>query len=431
MKKISKQRRIGFVSTRLSGTDGVTLETYKWVHILANLGHECFYFAGESEFPAERSYVIAEAHFNHPEIRNLNVDLFDDYKRSSETSGRIQALRFHLKNHLYKFVEKFDIELLIIENALSIPMNIPLGLAITEFGAETNLPIIAHHHDFGWERSRFKVSAASDYQLGAFPPILPSFFHVVINSYASRQLALRTGASSVLIPNVMDFDNPPPEPDGYAENLRSDLGIDPEEYLLLQPTRIVPRKRIELAIELARRLELRCALLISHSSGDEGLDYEIFLREHAELSKVKVIFAAERFNHRRGRTPDGNKIYSLADAYQQADLVTYPSTVEGFGNAFLETLYYKKPIVMSTYEIYSTDIKPKGFRVISFGDFITQDTVEKSRQLLSDPAMVKEIVEHNYKLGRQYYSYHVLQRRLQALLDEALGFAELNRYYKD
>ncbi|MEJ2352324.1 MAG: glycosyltransferase, partial [Anaerolineales bacterium] len=123
--------------------------------------------------------------------------------------------------------------------------------------------------------------------------------------------------------------------------------------------------------------------------------------------------------------------YSLADAYQQADLVTYPSTVEGFGNAFLETLYYKRPIVMSTYEIYNTDIKPKGFRVISFGDFITQDTVEKSRQLLSDPARVKEIVEHNYKLGRQYYSYHVLQRRLQALLDEALGFAEANRYYKD
>jgi glycosyltransferase involved in cell wall biosynthesis len=420
----SKQRRIGFVSTRLAGTDGVTLETYKWVHTLTRLGHECFYFVGESEFPAERSYVIAEAHFSHPEIRDLNVDLFDDYKRSSETSGRIQALRFHLKNHLYKFVEKFDIELLIIENALSIPMNIPLGLAITEFGAETNLPIIAHHHDFGWERSRFKVSAASDYQLGAFPPILPSFFHVVINSYASRQLALRTGASSVLIPNVMDFDNPPPEPDGYAENLRSDLGIDPEEYLLLQPTRIVPRKRIELAMELARRLQLKCALLISHSSGDEGSDYEIFLREHAELSKVKVIFAAERFNHRRGRTPDGNKIYSLVDAYKQADLVTYPSTVEGFGNAFLETLYYKKPIVMSTYEIYNTDIKPKGFRVISFGDFITQDTVEKSRQLLSDPAMVKEIVEHNYKLGRQYYSYHVLQRRLQALLDEALGFAE-------
>ena len=45
---------------------------------------------------------------------------------------RIRELQWHIKQHLYEFIKKFGIELLIVENALSIPMNIPLGLALTE-----------------------------------------------------------------------------------------------------------------------------------------------------------------------------------------------------------------------------------------------------------------------------------------------------------
>jgi hypothetical protein len=38
----SKTHRIGFVSTRLAGTDGVSLETDKWERVLAELGYETF-----------------------------------------------------------------------------------------------------------------------------------------------------------------------------------------------------------------------------------------------------------------------------------------------------------------------------------------------------------------------------------------------------
>jgi glycosyltransferase involved in cell wall biosynthesis len=413
----SRQSRIGFISTRLAGTDGVSLETVKWSNTLTGLGHECFYFAGESDWPEERTYLVPEAHFEHPEIRALNTDLFDNYTRSSQTSQRIQALKDHLKDHLYEFVRSFDLDLLIAENALSIPMNIPLGLALTELIAETNIPTIGHHHDFAWERGRFKVTAASDYQLGAFPPVLPSVHHVVINSYAARQLALRTGVSSMLIPNVMDFDSPPPEPDAYAADLRPTLGIGPEECLLLQPTRVVPRKRIEHAIELARRLDLKCTLVISHSSGDEGTAYEAYLRDYADLIGVRMLFATDVIAHHRGQTPDGRKIFSLADVYQQADLVTYPSTVEGFGNAFLETIYYRRPVFMSTYEIFKTDIQPKGFKVIGFQEFITQDCVRRAWDVLHDPDLAAEMADHNYELGRRHYSYRVLETHLVVLMN--------------
>jgi glycosyltransferase involved in cell wall biosynthesis len=417
----NRQCRIGFISTRLAGTDGVSLETRKWSNILTGLGHECFYFAGESEWPEERSYVVPEAHFNHPEILALNADLFDNYRRSPHTSQRIQALQWHLKAHLYDFIRTFDLYLLIVENALSIPMNIPLGLALAELIAETHLPTIGHHHDFAWERKRFKVTAASDYQLGAFPPILPSIHHVVINSYAARQLALRTGISSILIPNVMDFDTPPPELDTYSTEVRPALGIGPHEYLLLQPTRVVPRKRIEQAIELTRRLGSECILVISHSSGDEGTAYETYLRSLADLLDVRVVFASDVIGDERGQTPDGRKVFSLADVYQQADLVTYPSTVEGFGNAFLETIYYRQPIVMSTYEIFRRDIEPKGFKVIGFGDFITEETVHQAQAILHDSALAAETTEHNYELGRRYYSYRVLGSYLAMLMSQIPG----------
>ena len=412
---------IGFVSTRLAGTDGVSLETAKWANIIAQFGLECFYFAGESDRPAERSYVVPEAHFAHPDIRALNVDLFDNYTRSPGTTQTVQKLKDHLKGHLYRFVRDFDVGLLIVENALSLPMNVPLGLALAELIAESNLRTIAHHHDFYWERVRYAVTAAADYLRAGFPPALPSICHVVINSFSAHQLALRTGMGSVLIPNVMDFDTPPPEPDAHTVRVRTALGISGDEYMLLQPTRIVPRKRIERAVELARRLGRKCALVVSHSAGDEGRAYEAFLREYAELLGVRLILAADRIQHDRTQTQNGHAVYSLADAYQQANLVTYPSVVEGFGNAFLETIYYRRPIVMSTYEIFKTDIQPKGFRVIGFDDFIDDEVVQQARRVLDDARLAADMVDHNYELGVRYYSYRILERRLAVLLDQCLG----------
>jgi glycosyltransferase involved in cell wall biosynthesis len=414
---------IGFISVRFAGTDGVSLETDKWAKIFTGLGHECFYFAGESDRPAERSYVVPEAHFQHPQIEALTKDLFDDYSRSSDTTGQIHMLRYYLKQQLYQFIMNFAIDVIVAENILSLPVNVPLGLALAELIAETQIPTIAHHHDFTWERSRYSVSAASDYLHAAFPPLLNSVSHVVINSFAANQLALRTGANSTMVPNAMDFDNPPPPRDEWSESIRDALGILPSQFFLLQPTRIVPRKRIELAIELARRLDMDqgSKLVITHKSGDEGSAYERYLRDYANLIGVQVVFGSDIVNHNRAQLQDGTDVYSLADAYQNCDLVTYPSTKEGFGNAFLETIYYKRPIVISSYEIFRTDIQPKGFDVVVFNDFIEDNTVERAREILHQPELVDEMVEHNYAVGRQYYSFAALERQLQALLTRCLG----------
>jgi glycosyltransferase involved in cell wall biosynthesis len=437
---------IGFISTRFAGTDGVSLETEKWAEVLERLGHTCFYFAGECDRPAARSRVVPEASFGHPVVAAIGTSAFDSewgadellefanpdiyrlhapalfhHVRPPRLTERIHELARHLKEQVYAFVRDFDLHLLIVENALTIPMNLPLGVALAEFIAETGFPTLAHHHDFYWERQRFLVSCVADFLSMAFPPNLPSIRHVVINSLAAQQLSLRTGLAAMIIPNVMDFERPPAPPDDYARDVRAALGLDPDELLFLQPTRVVQRKGIEHAIELTRRVGRRARLVISHASGDEGNDYERRVRDFARLLDVPVNFVADIIREQRGQTPDGRKVYTLWDVYPHADLVTYPSSLEGFGNAFLEAIYFRLPIVVNNYSIFDVDIKPKGFRVIEFDGYITEATVRQARDVLADPVLRQAMTERNYRLAKRYYSYTVLTRHLQTLLADCFG----------
>lgn len=416
---------IGFVSTRFQGNDGVSLETEKWLDILQRMNSQCYLFGGDcDEKEIDYSYLVPEAHFKHPDIQAIYNQAFTLPIRSPELSRQIQLHKDHLKAHLYQFVKRFSIQLLIVENALTIPLNLPLGVAITEFITETGIPTIAHHHDFFWERKHFLVNCVWDYLNMAFPPHLPSIHHVVINSSGANQLALRTGISAMLIPNVMDFDNPPPGPDDYTHSLRADMGVAPDEYFILQPTRIVQRKGIEHAIEMLHRFEKKARLVISHASGDEGDDYESRVRNYAQLLNVPTNFVTDLIRDQRGVTGEGSRIYTLWDTYQLSDFVTYPSTIEGFGNAFLEAIYFRKPIMVNNYSIFSIDIKPKGFRVVEFDGYITDSTVKAVSEVLENPTLRNDMVEHNFHLGRQYYSYKVLARRLETLLSECLGEME-------
>ncbi|GAB4258151.1 MULTISPECIES: glycosyltransferase [Deferrisoma] len=410
-------RNVGFVSTRIAGTDGVSLELDKWARVLERNGYRCFYLAGELDRPADRSMLGPRFHFLHPEILELQAVLFGRKTRPRWASERIRELAAEFKEALYAFRDRFEIDLLIPENILAIPLNIPLGLATAEFVAETGIPTIAHHHDFSWERDRFLVSACRDLLDCAFPPDLPSIQHVVINSLASEQLAHRRGVSNTVVPNVYDFANPPPPCDEYCRSLRARLGFGDDDVLVLQPTRVVPRKWIERSIEIVRYLQLpKPRLVISHGSGDEGDEYTLRVKEYAENLGVELVFIDHLIASERGTNDRGERLYTIADAYQAADLVTYPSGYEGFGNAFLEAIYFRKPIVVNRYSIYVADIEPRGFDVIEIEGFATHQAVDQIREVLSNPARRRAMVDRNYEIARRFFSFEVLEEKLLHLI---------------
>jgi glycosyltransferase involved in cell wall biosynthesis len=408
--------------TRLSGMDGVSLETLKWDDVLNEMGHHTYYIAGQLDTPGDQSMQREKFHFKHPDIKKLQEECFrSDGGRSSEVTEKIRSFSAEIKSDLYDFLNRFDPDLLIAENSLTIPVNIPLGIALTELIAETGIDVIAHHHDFYWERDRFLRNNVWDYLEGCFPPRFKSIEHVVINSPAGQQLAHRTGLSSTLIPNVINFEEEPPDPDEYSADVRESFGIEEEELFVLQPTRIVPRKNIEEAIELLSYIEQPSTLLISHASGDEGYEYEKHLRRYAKHMDVDTRFESERIAHSRGKTAEGEKIYRLWDVYPHADIVTYPSVYEGFGNAFIESVYFRKPIVVNDYSVYAQDIKPKGFRVVEFDGYIRGETVERFREVLANDNLRREMVKDNYRLAKKYYSYSRLERELTTIINSIRG----------
>ena len=415
-------KHIGFISTRFAGTDGVTLEASKWAQVFRQMGHQCFWFAGELDKNPDRSFLAPEAFFHHKKNQWINERILGKTARSSEVTDAIHSLKTFLKVRIKEFIEKFSIDLLVPQNALTIPMHVPLGIAITEIIAETQIPTIAHHHDFYWERTRFSVNAVGDYTRMAFPPNLTNMEHVVINSAAQEELALRTGIASTIIPNILDFENPPPVDSERTLKLRRNIGLAPDDIVILQPTRIVQRKGIEHAIELVKDLkDSRCKLLISHEAGDEGYEYAEWLKGDAKDQGVDLRLFSIRMRDPWHELAAAESEYTLLDVYPCADFVTYPSLYEGFGNAFLEAVYFKKPMLINRYATFVRDIEPKGFDLIAMDGFLTAKNVRQVKDVLFSSERRQKMVDHNYKVATRYYSYSVLRRWLNNLLTNFFG----------
>jgi glycosyltransferase involved in cell wall biosynthesis len=416
-------KNIGFVSTRFAGQDGVSLESAKWAEVLWEDRHVSFWYSGESDRNPDISHVVPEAYFGFSENQWINERIWKGEQRDRFVTERIRALADYLKSTLYRFVEKFAIDIIIPQNCLAIPMHVPLGIALTEFLSETRMPAIAHHHDFYWERTRFSVNCIPEYLDMSFPPKIGNMRDVVINQEAQEQLALRKGSASLVIPNVFDFENPPEPVDDYASDVREELGLNEDDFFILQPTRVVPRKGIEQAIKLVSLLkDPRCKLVISHEAGDEGYEYLGMLEQLAKEEGVDMRIVADRVGEVRQRDSEGRKVYTLWDLYHHADFVTYPSTYEGFGNALLEAIYFRKPVLINRYSIFVRDIEPKGFRLLTMDGFVTPTIARQVRQILTDSDLREEVVNHNYEVARQFYSYSTIRSNLRAFIADLTGY---------
>ncbi|MCD5416153.1 glycosyltransferase family 4 protein, partial [Candidatus Bipolaricaulota bacterium] len=287
------------------------------------------------------------------------------------------------------------------------------------------------------------------------PPKDPAVTHVVINSLVQAELSQRSGVESTIVPNVFDFTGNPWGIDEYNRGFRRAIGVNENDIVLLQATRIVERKGIELAVDLAvelnephhiatlrksglydgRRFDAnsRIVLVLAGSSEDDNTDYLGRLKRKIEQAWIETRFIADKIRSQR-EEDDGRRLYSLWDCYVFADLVTYPSLFEGFGNQFLEAIRAKLPVALFEYPVYRADIKKKGFNVISLGSNVAgrddlglvsagEETVRKAAkeavEVLTDPLSRREMVERNFALGLESYSLEHLGKRLDEIVEQA------------
>ena len=412
--------KIGFISTRIAGLDGVSLEIDKWATVLRRMGHEPCFCAGELDQDAQPGMAVPEFHFRHPDAMAIGQEAFSGTEESRTLYREITAQASALKEKLYEFVDRFQPDWIITQNVQAIPMHIPLGVALRDFIAETHIPTIAHHHDFYFERERFLVNRIPDILMTAFPAQGTSIKHVVISTVMKRELFIRSRIDATYIPNVLDFRTGPPEPHIFTQRLREDFGISADDVLVLQPTRIVRRKNIERSVELVRLLDdadpkHNYRFIVTGYSGDEAGSYYDWLLRGVTDAGIRAMFVGDRVQEHRASTKT-RRFYSLWDVYPNADLVTYLSSYEGFGNALIETLYFRKPLVVNAYPAYRADIKPVGIKAIEITEDVTPETVQAVGALLHDPQAVQDLVERNYELGQAHFSYEVLEQRLANLL---------------
>jgi mannosylglucosylglycerate synthase len=401
---------VGMVGTRFAGLDGVSLEADKLATVLEEEGHQVVWFAGELGDRFRPGLLYPPAHFGHPAIRSLESELFGTRPPTPAVVESLRDRTEELKTALRWFLRDFEVEVVIVQNALCLPMNAPLGVALAELLAETGLPAVAHQHDFAWERERFRWPQMPDMLRAAFPPALPGLRHVVIQSAARDELQRRRGIASTLVPNVMDFEEEPVLGDGAA--YRAAAGLGPDDVLLLQPTRVVPRKRIETTLRLASELDDgHVKVVVSHHEGDEGFGYGRRLREEADRLGVDLIFAPVRADYEQDPSRP-----MLADAYAAADLVCYPSRYEGFGNALLEAFYHRRPLLVNRYPVYARDIAPTGVDCIEIEGDLSAEAVDRAAKLLEDPKQWREPAERNYQIGRRHFSFAVVRERLLPLI---------------
>ena len=410
--------RIGIIIGRIGGVDGVALETEKWIEVLNRLGHEVFIISGEFEFwKMDRQY-----HTRFPALSFFSADVkweqrkafYQPDKDVGPILDHIEKLSNRIEKKLSRWVRSNKIEVLLSENASALPSHLSMGVAIKKLIKNTGLPIVTHDHDFHWERGKRYVSAHSEINTlvnDTFPLLLPDVRHAVINTFGVETFKNKFHLDATLVPNVMDFDRAYGIPNKDNSYFLRNIGVGRNGIALLQVTRIVRRKGIETAISLLEKLnDKKLKLVITgNNNDDQNRVYynEIVDQIHDQNLAKQVIFASHMVKDHK----------DLSDVYAHGRACTYFSTYEGFGNAFIEAVLAKKPIFVNNYKpVFMQDIGSKGFETVMLEDNnLTDDKVKKMADIIYDPERCREIGEFNYNLGKKYFSFDVLQEKLNGL----------------
>ena len=448
---------IGIFHYKVGGTDGVSLEIDKWKRVLEEMGHTVHLCAGD--LGTVEGTLIEELYHHRPDVERLDRNTFyqlSDFAGETEYRAEVERLTSVIERQVRDFVADKGIDFLIPQNVWSVAISPPVAIALARVMRDLQLPALAHHHDFYWERTgRVALTCGTAIEIADkyLPPRDPLIQHVIINSLAQRELAERKGIEASVVPNVFDFDGPGWQVDDYNRDFRVRIGLGPNDVLILQATRIVQRKGIELAVDFVqalgspeRRARLRqrglydgrpfddegriVLVLAGYAEDDATGRYLDLLRQKVERAGIDALFIGDMVGGQR-QTRGGEKTYSLWDTYVYADFVTYPSLSEGWGNQFLEALRARLPLMLFEYPVYRADIGDQDFRVISLGDEIQgrddtglvqvrpeviERTADQALELLTDARLRRETVEHNFQVARQHYSLGALRGYLARLM---------------
>ncbi len=244
-----------------------------------------------------------------------------------------------------------------------------------------------------------------------------------------------------------------PQVIGARDRLRLDLIADDIIYLL-QPTRVIARKRIEKGVELIQALlqgPLRATFeqntsqqLVLHITGPTPVehqdDLETILNAYGKMlntlpppvsDRVFLAFSGGRETHPSFEEQYFNNM-NIGDIYRMATAVLFPSETEGRGLPIIESAAVGIPIICSRYqpeEVFADVIGedlPEELRIhyqLFPEDKFSEEFLNGVAALLTNPEVWTKSREHNRQVIRSRFSVAALSAAFQRLLDHAYKIA--------
>ena len=467
---------VGIIHSLIGKNDGVSIVIDQTVHAMVNdigieLGNIFFLAAHTSpRFNAETNDLFWHKNEMHKKIVTHFCDQMED-----DFEEKLNEKAHAAKEIIADWVDRNHIDLIIAHNT-SHPYNfitaVGLGYYIEELRDQGIVwpKVLVWWHDSYFERAQFanpnpvikkylKYLPGTEIDGIAFinksqPEIAKKLFQSLNFPDTEKFFKNRT----IIVPNTSsidwDWENQPwgnnhlvaPKHDNYNDTFFNDVGLIDEiekrgftlddTVILLQHTRVVPRKKIEVALDFAFMLEQRflkegkrkcIALLISGHSGDEQVEYKKFLYKYYNMkmhefpgADVVMIFGESCILSHRDIIVD-KKYYNFyevpAIVASQGGLGTYFSEVEGFGNNLLEMISFGLPVAINRYDTYKSDIEHLGFKFPSIDNCILNlEVIEEAYKLLTDMKARNKNVRHNLEVLNQKLDHKIIAESLQPLI---------------
>lgn len=465
--------RVGLIHSLIGKNDGVSIVIDQTVKAMSkylgiNLGNFFFLAAHSSpRFNADTNDIFWHKNEVHKHIiQNFNK------KNVNGLDKLIHENALYAKEVIKNWVDENDIDLIIAHNT-SHPYNfitaVGMGYYIEELREEGIIwpKTMVWWHDSYFERDIF---SSPNKVIQKYLKYLPGTYVdsiVFINNqqielgkkifgkYNKNKLKKFFEQRTTVIPNTSEIPwkwkylksetnicIAPPQ-DNYNDSFFKDIGLEDElknrgftmddAILLLQHTRIVPRKKIELAIDLAFELEKKfkknkcVAVIVSGHSGDEQNAYIHNLNEHyselcknAPNSNVVLIFGENNILSHRDIIVD-KKYYKFAEVPSivaaHGGIGTYFSDIEGFGNNLLEMISLGLPVVINKYQVYKEEIEKFGFELPAIDNGgITPQLVDSAYHLLTDIEYSNKVVYHNLRVLKENLDHKIIAIKLKPLI---------------
>ncbi|HJZ41144.1 MAG TPA: hypothetical protein VJ203_12310 [Bacteroidales bacterium] len=467
----------GIIHSLIGKNDGVSIVIDQSVNAMVKdfgipLGNIYFLGAHSSpRFNAETHEIFWHKNEAHKTIiRKFNEPADESLDKLIHESALVA------KEIIADFVKRNNIDIIFAHN-ISHPYNfitaVGLGYYIEELRRQRIIwpKVLVWWHDSYFEREQFShPNVIIQKYLKYLPGInvdgivfinssQPELAKRVFEHYGVERLDEYFRDRTVIIPNTHDITWDwkerdwngnsliYPRQDSYNQSFFKDIGLAEmvesrgytvdDTVILLQHTRIVPRKKIELAIDLAfellgkfqqEKLNKCIALLISGHSGDEQAKYKEFLAEYFHMKKeaapsapVFMIFGENHILSHRDIIVD-KKYYNFFEIPSiiaaHGGIGTYFSEVEGFGNNLLEILAAGLPAIINKYSVYKTDLEPLGFDLPFTEDNILDPSlIDTTFRLAADIRYRNKLVRHNLSILSEMLAHRIIAESLAPLIN--------------